>query len=59
LWGQNKNYTPNGRRHETETGQQVAQMHESYMMMMMMMMMWGGIGLDESLEFEPRSGSDR
>jgi hypothetical protein len=39
-------------------GQQVAQMHDSYMMMMMMMMMRGGIGLDESLAFEPRSGSD-
>jgi hypothetical protein len=35
-------------------GQQVAQMHDSYMMMMMMMMR-GGIGLDESLEFEPRT----
>lgn len=36
-------------------GQQVAQMHESYMMMMMR----GGIGLDESLEFELRNGSDK
>ena len=44
-----KNYTPKGRRHETEMGQQVAQMHESYIMMMTMR---GGIGLDESLEFE-------
>jgi len=36
-----KNYTPKGRRHETEMGQQVVQMHESYMMMMQ-----SGIGLD-------------
>jgi len=55
LVGGNKNYTPKGRRHKTEMGQQVAQMHESYMMMMMR----GGIGLDESLEFELRNGSDK
>jgi hypothetical protein len=42
--GRNKNYTLEGRRHETEMGQQVAQMHDSYMMTMMMMR--GGIGLD-------------
>lgn len=40
-------------RHETEMGQ-VAQMHDSYMTTMMR----GRIGLDESLEFEPRSSSD-
>jgi hypothetical protein len=39
----------------SEMGQQVAQMHDSYMMMKMMQ---SGIGLDESLEFEPQSGSD-
>jgi hypothetical protein len=37
-----KHYSPTGRRdfwiRETGTGQQVAQIHERYMMMMMMMM---------------------
>jgi hypothetical protein len=38
--------------YETE----MAQIHYGYMMMMMVMQ--GGIGLDESMEFQPQSGSD-